>query len=67
MQASFDNKAFDTVIHPRPVGVNFLEDLLQEMVDKKSKDPFWDNQSGQRSTSQYQAFSHHCTAISAEN
>ncbi|KAL0032293.1 hypothetical protein WJX79_002910 [Trebouxia sp. C0005] len=35
-----DNKAFDTVIHPIPKCVIFLEDLLQEMVDKKSKDPF---------------------------
>ncbi|DBA81233.1 TPA: hypothetical protein ACH3X2_007046 [Trebouxia sp. C0005] len=35
-----DHKAFDTVIHPIPKCVIFLEDLLQEMVDKKSKDPF---------------------------
>ena len=40
MQAWCDNKAFDTVIHPIPKCVIFLEDLLQEMVDKKSKDPF---------------------------
>ena len=39
MQAWCDNKAFDTVIHPIPKCVIFLEDLLQEMVDKKSKDP----------------------------
>ncbi|DBB05629.1 TPA: hypothetical protein ACH3X1_012246 [Trebouxia sp. C0004] len=31
---------FDTVMHPIPKCVIFLEDLLQEMVDKKSKDPF---------------------------
>lgn len=67
MQALFDNKAFDFVKHAVSSCVNFLEDLLLEMVDKKSKDPFWDNHSGQRGTSQYQAFSHHCTAISAEN
>ena len=40
MQAWCDKKAFDTVIHPIPKCVVFLEDLLQEMVDKKSKDPF---------------------------
>jgi hypothetical protein len=40
MQAWCDNRAFDTVIHPDPKCVIFLEDLLQEMVDKKSKDPF---------------------------
>ncbi len=40
MQAWCDNKAFDTVIHPIPKCVIFLEDLLQEMVGKKSKDPF---------------------------
>ena len=40
MQAWCDNKAFDTVIHPIPKCVIFLEDLLQEMVDKNSKDPF---------------------------
>ena len=40
MQAWCDKKAFDTVIHPIPKCVIFLEDLLQEMVDKKSKDPF---------------------------
>ncbi|KAL0028847.1 hypothetical protein WJX77_000806 [Trebouxia sp. C0004] len=35
-----DSKGFDTVMHPIPKCVIFLEDLLQEMVDKKSKDPF---------------------------
>ena len=40
MQAWCDKKGFDTVIHPIPKCVIFLEDLLQEMVDKKSKDPF---------------------------
>ena len=40
MQAWCDNKAFDTVIHPIPKCVIFLEDLLHEMVEKKSKDPF---------------------------
>ena len=40
MQAWCDNKAFDTVIHPIPKCVIFLEDLLQQMVDKKSKDTF---------------------------
>ena len=40
MQAWCDNKAFDTVVHPMPKCVIFLEDLLQEMGDKKSKDPF---------------------------
>jgi len=40
MQAWCERKGFDTVIHPIPKRVIFLEDLLQEMVDKKSKDPF---------------------------
>jgi len=40
MQAWCDSKGLDTVIHPIPKCVIFLEDLLQEMVDKKSKDPF---------------------------
>jgi len=40
MQAWCDKKSFDTVIHPIPKCVIFLEDLLQDMVDKKSKDPF---------------------------
>ncbi|KAL0049944.1 hypothetical protein WJX82_001316 [Trebouxia sp. C0006] len=35
-----DSKGFDTVMHPIPKCVIFLEDLLQDMVDKKSKDPF---------------------------
>ena len=39
MQAWCDSKSFDTVLHPIPKCVVFLEDLLQ-MVDKKSKDPF---------------------------
>lgn len=33
-------KSFDTVIHPIPKYVIFLEDLLQDWVDKKSKDLF---------------------------
>ncbi|DBA84418.1 TPA: hypothetical protein ACH3X1_006054 [Trebouxia sp. C0004] len=40
MQAWCDKKAFDTVTHPTPKCVVFREDLLQDMVDKKSKDPF---------------------------
>jgi len=40
VQAWCDNKTFDIVIHPIPKCVVFLEDLLQEMVDKNSKDPF---------------------------
>ena len=39
-EAWCDKKAFDTVIHPIPKCVIFLEDLLQDIVDKKSKDPF---------------------------
>ena len=34
MQAWCDKKAFDTVIHPIPKCVIFLEDLLQDMIDK---------------------------------
>lgn len=40
MQAWCERKGFDTVIHLISKCVIFLEDLLQEMVDKKSKDPF---------------------------
>ena len=40
MQAWCDKKAFNTVIHPIPKCVIFLEDQLQDMIDKKSKDPF---------------------------
>ena len=29
-----------TAIHPIPKCVIFLEDLLQNVIDKKSKDPF---------------------------
>ena len=39
-QAWCDTKGFDTAIHPIPKCVIFLEDLLQDMIDKKSKDPF---------------------------
>ena len=53
MQAWCDNKAFDTVIHPIPKCVIFLEDLLQEMVDKKSEDhleqPEWPEKHSPRS------------------
>jgi len=40
VQAWCDKKGLDTAIHPIPKCVIFLEDLLQEMVEKKSKDPF---------------------------
>ncbi len=36
MQAWCDRRGFDTAIHPIPKCVIFLEDLLQEMIDKKS-------------------------------
>ena len=39
-QACCDTRGFDTAIHPIPKCVIFLEDLLQDMIDKKSKDPF---------------------------
>ena len=62
MQAWCDSKGFDTVMHPIPKCVIFSEDLLQEMVDRKFKDPFiniilhmillWNSQSGQKSTFQ---------------
>ena len=40
MQAWCDNRGFDTVIHPIPKCVIFLEDLLQETVNKKSRTHF---------------------------
>ena len=40
MQAWCDNKGLNTAIYPIPKCVIFLEDLLEEMVAKKSKDPF---------------------------
>ncbi len=40
MQAWCKDKGYDTVIHPIIKCVLFLEDLLDEMVAKKSKDPF---------------------------
>ncbi len=39
-QAWCDTRALDTAVHPIPKCVIFLEDLLQDMIDKKSKDPF---------------------------
>lgn len=40
LQAWCDRKGFDAVIHPIIKCVIFLEDLLSDMVAKKSKDPF---------------------------
>lgn len=40
MQAECDKKGLDIAIHPIPKCVIYLEDLLQELVAKKSKDPF---------------------------
>lgn len=40
LQAWCSDKGFDTVMHPIIKCVIFLEDLLGEMVAKRSKDPF---------------------------
>ena len=40
MPAWCDEKGLDTAIHPIPKYTTFLEDLLQELVVKKLKDPF---------------------------
>jgi len=40
IQAWCEAKEFDNVIHPIIKCVVFLEDLLEEMVAKNSKDPF---------------------------
>ncbi len=40
MQAECDKKGLDFAKHPIPKCVSYLEDLLQEIVAKKSKDPF---------------------------
>ena len=39
MQAWCDNNGLDTAIHPVPKRIIFLEDLLEEMVAKKSEYP----------------------------
>ena len=61
MQAWCDNKRFDTVMHPIPKCVIFLEDLLQEMVDKKSKDPFGTVRVARKALSKIR----YCTQITA--
>ena len=66
MQAWCDNKAFDTVIHPIPKCVIFLEDLLQEMVDKKSKDPFGTIRVARKALSKIR-YQPHMTAITMLN
>ncbi len=40
LQAWCDRKGLDTVIHPITKCLMFLEDLLSDVVAKKSKDPF---------------------------
>ena len=40
LQAWCDRKKLDTVIHPITKCLMFLEDLLSDVVAKKSKDPF---------------------------
>lgn len=40
LQAWCDGRGLDTVIHPITKSVVFLEDLLEEMRQKSSKDPF---------------------------
>jgi len=40
VQAWCQNRGFDTAIHPIPKCVFFLEDVLEEMVGKRSKYPF---------------------------
>ena len=39
MQSWCDSKGSDTVMHPIPKWVIFLESLLQEMVDKNPRTP----------------------------
>ena len=62
MQAWCDNKAFDTVIHLIPKCVVFLEDLLQDMVNKKFKDPFGNHQSARKALSKIRC----CIQITAQ-
>ena len=40
LQAWCDRKGLDTVIHPITKCLMFLEDLLSDVIAKKSKDPF---------------------------
>jgi len=40
LQAWCDKMSLDTIMHPVTKCVIFLEDLLADMVAKKSKDPF---------------------------
>ncbi len=61
IQAWCDSKGFDTVMHPIPKCVIFLEDLLQDMVDKKSKDPFGTVRVARKALSKMR----YCTQITA--
>ena len=63
-QAWCDKRGFDTAIHPISKCVIFLEDLLQEMVDKKSKDPFGTSRVARKALSKIRYFTHVIDIIS---
>jgi len=65
MQAWCDKKGLDTAIHPIPKCVIFLEDLLQEMVEKKSKDPFGTIRVARKALSKVRYFSCCCNDMEA--
>ncbi len=67
MQAWCDRRGFDTAIHPIPKCVIFLEDLLQEMVDKKSKDPFGTIRVARKALSKIRCFPHFLISLDMQS
>ncbi len=65
VQAWCDKKGLDTAIHPIPKCVIFPEDLLQEMVEKKSKDPFGTIRVARKALSRIRYFSCCCNGMEA--
>ena len=65
MHAWCDKKGLDSAIHPIPKCVIFLEDLLQEMVEKRSKDSFGTIRVARKALSKIRCFSCCCNGIIA--
>ncbi len=61
MHAWCDKKGLDIAIHPIPKCVICLEDLLQEIVAKKSKDPFGTIRVARKALSKLWHAGSHCT------
>ncbi len=58
LQAWCDKKGLDTVMHPVTKCMIFLEDLLTDMVAKKSKDPFRTIRVARKALSKIRCVSH---------